>query len=139
MKLVTEPYVTQASLWPRSGQHILAQFDEDSIVVYQAYKPSIGRFAAEHGHFGGEFGLGRMSWIKPNFLWRPARYRPSASSGTRITTRPAHLSSAGRSSSASVVTCFDSTRASRSSESRTSPSSSGSSERTSRRAPTTDS
>jgi hypothetical protein len=28
-------------------------------LFYQAYKPSIG----------GDFQLGRMSWIKPNFLW----------------------------------------------------------------------
>jgi hypothetical protein len=55
--------------WPSSGQHILAQFDDESIVVYQAYRPSIGRYAAEHGYFGGDFKLTRMSWIKPNFLW----------------------------------------------------------------------
>jgi len=48
---------------------VLAQYDDDSVVVYQAYRPSIGRFAAEHGYFGGEFSLSRMSWIKPNFLW----------------------------------------------------------------------
>jgi len=48
---------------------VLAQFDDDSVVVYQAYRPAIGRFAAEHGYFGGEFSLSRMSWIKPNFLW----------------------------------------------------------------------
>lgn len=28
-----------------------------SIVVYQAYRPAIGHFAAEHGYFGGEFKL----------------------------------------------------------------------------------
>ena len=47
----------------------MAQYDDDAVVVYQAYRPSIGRFAAEHGYFGGEFSLERMSWIKPNFLW----------------------------------------------------------------------
>ncbi|HBY80241.1 MAG TPA: DUF4291 domain-containing protein, partial [Cyanobacteria bacterium UBA11148] len=30
---------------------------------------SIGHFAAQHGYFGGEFSLKRMSWIKTNFLW----------------------------------------------------------------------
>src|SRR6185295_11209872 len=69
MKLTTESYQAQIARWPRSGRHILAQFDGDSVVVYQAYRPNIGRFAAEHGYFGGEFSLGRMSWIKPNFLW----------------------------------------------------------------------
>ena len=48
---------------------ILAQFDAESIVVYQAYRPAIGHFAARHRYFGGEFSLARMSWVKPNFLW----------------------------------------------------------------------
>lgn len=48
---------------------ILAQFDARSIVVYQAYRPSIARFAVENGRFGGDFSFSRMSWIKPNFLW----------------------------------------------------------------------
>ena len=68
-KLRTEPYVAQTERWPKSGRHILAQFDDASVVVYQAYRPSIGRHAAEHGYFGGDFSLSRMSWIKPNFLW----------------------------------------------------------------------
>jgi hypothetical protein len=69
MKLETEPYLDQAARWPSSGRHILAQFDDEFVVVYQAYRPSIGHFAAEHGYFGGDFKLTRMSWIKPNFLW----------------------------------------------------------------------
>src|SRR4051794_26059912 len=69
MKLVTEPYREQLRRWPASGRHILAQYDDASVVVYQAYSPEIGRFAAEHGYFGGAFSLDRMSWVKPNFLW----------------------------------------------------------------------
>lgn len=38
-------------------------------MVYQAYRSEIGLFAARHGFFGGAFSLGRMSWIKSNFLW----------------------------------------------------------------------
>jgi hypothetical protein len=64
-----EAFQAQLARWPATGRHVLAQYDDDSVVVYQAYRPSIGRFAAEHGYFGGEFSLGRMSWIKPNFLW----------------------------------------------------------------------
>jgi hypothetical protein len=64
-----ESFQAQAARWPASGRHVLAQYDDEAIVVYQAYRPSIGRFAAEHGYFGGEFSLSRMSWIKPNFLW----------------------------------------------------------------------
>ena len=69
MMLRTEPYATQIERWPKEGRHILAQFDDTSVVVYQAYRPEIGRFAASNGFFGGAFRLNRMSWIKPNFLW----------------------------------------------------------------------
>lgn len=68
--LATDRYEHQTARWPTRGRHILAQFDETSVVVYQAYRPSIGNFAAANQHFhGGGFSLDRMSWIKPNFLW----------------------------------------------------------------------
>jgi len=69
MNLLTAPYSTQSATWPASGSQIMAQFDEKTIVVYQAYKKSIGEFAARHGYLGGNYSLDRMSWIKPNFLW----------------------------------------------------------------------
>lgn len=69
MKLQTELYLSQKAQWPASGQVILAQYNLDTIVVYQAYSPAIGHFAAQHGYFGGDFKLSRMTWIKPNFLW----------------------------------------------------------------------
>jgi hypothetical protein len=67
--ITTEGYLEQLKIWPKAGKHILAHFDADSIVVYQAYRPSIARYAVEHGGFGGEFSFSRMSWVKPNFLW----------------------------------------------------------------------
>lgn len=67
--LPTAPYAEQMKRWPQSGRHILAHFDEESIIVYQAYGPSIGRFAVANQFFGGDFSYSRMSWIKPNFLW----------------------------------------------------------------------
>lgn len=70
MKLATAPHLQQAADWPHEGEHILAQHDESSVIVYQAYRPSIGRYAIEHGRFGGpDYSFNRMSWIKPNFLW----------------------------------------------------------------------
>jgi hypothetical protein len=50
---------------------ILAQFDADSVVVYQAYRPEIGRFAAAQGFLSGAPGYSecRMTWVKTNFLW----------------------------------------------------------------------
>jgi Domain of unknown function (DUF4291) len=67
--LITTSYAEQIVRLPKTGRHIIAQFDDEGIVVYQAYRPAIGEFAATHGYFGGEFSLSRMSWIKPNFLW----------------------------------------------------------------------
>jgi hypothetical protein len=67
--LLTEPYTEQVKVWPKEGRHILAQFDADTVIVYQAYCPAIGKFAVEHGTFGGDFSYSRMSWVKPNFLW----------------------------------------------------------------------
>jgi hypothetical protein len=70
MRLILNPYLVQAALWPTTGRHILAQYDDEGVIVYQAYRPSIGHFAAAHGYFGGQdFSFERMSWIKPNFLW----------------------------------------------------------------------
>jgi hypothetical protein len=69
MRLPTELYIQQARRWPPEGRHILAHYDAETIVVYQAYRASIGEYAIQHGVFGGEFSYSRMSWIKPNFLW----------------------------------------------------------------------
>ncbi|MEZ0275169.1 MAG: DUF4291 domain-containing protein [Roseimicrobium sp.] len=62
-------YLDQVHGWPQAGRHILAQFDAETIYVYQAYRPSIARFAVANQRFGGDFSFSRMSWIKPNFLW----------------------------------------------------------------------
>lgn len=85
MELSTEPYSAQVARWPESGRHILAQFDDEAVMVYQAYRPAIGRFAAEHKHFGGEFSLSRMSWIKTNFLWMMYRSGWGAKEGQEVT------------------------------------------------------
>ena len=82
---LTERYLTQSARWPKQGRHILAQFDEDSVIVYQAYRPEIGNFAVENGYFGGEFSYSRMSWIKPNFLWMMYRSGWGTKTGQEIT------------------------------------------------------
>ncbi|OWY64883.1 DUF4291 domain-containing protein [cyanobacterium TDX16] len=61
MPLVTELYRSQLDRLPKSGNRIVAQHDDRSIVVYQAYRPAIGRFAAEHGYFGGAFNFEQLS------------------------------------------------------------------------------
>lgn len=69
---------------PKCGRHILA-FDAETVVVYQAYRPAIGNFAASHGYFGGEFKLNRMSWIKTNFLWMMYRSGWGTKAGQEVT------------------------------------------------------
>lgn len=69
MELRLETYLEQVQQWPQIGQQILAQFDDNTVVVYQAFSRDIAEFAVQHGYFGGNFRFNRMSWIKPNFLW----------------------------------------------------------------------
>ncbi len=44
-------------------------YTEETITVYQAYNPDLGDFAARHGRFPDTYNRGRMTWIKPSFLW----------------------------------------------------------------------
>jgi hypothetical protein len=83
--LQCESYADQLNVWPDQGRHILAQYDDERVVIYQAYRPSIGHYAASHGHFGGEFSFSRMSWIKPNFLWMMYRSGWGTKQGQEVT------------------------------------------------------
>lgn len=85
MKIPTRLYEEQKQHWPVGGRHILAQFDESSVVVYQAYQPVTGHFAASRGYFGGEWSFNRMSWIKPNFLWMMFRSGWGTKGGQEVT------------------------------------------------------
>jgi len=69
MNIELKKYDEQITEWPKSGYHIMAQYDEEEIIVYQSYRKEIGEFAAKNQYFGGAFSLDRMTWIKPNFLW----------------------------------------------------------------------
>lgn len=52
------------------GHKIRANFDEESIIVYQAFNDAIADYALEHNRFGGaNYNFDRMTWIKPSFLW----------------------------------------------------------------------
>lgn len=85
MRLKTAIYALQKDARPQSGRHILAQSDEETVVVYQAYQPGIGRWAAQNEFFGGDFSYGRMSWIKPNFLWMMFRSGWGSKAGQETT------------------------------------------------------
>jgi Domain of unknown function (DUF4291) len=82
--LAVESYLNRENKLPKTGRYILAQYDDESIVVYQAYRSVIGLFAARNNYFGGEFSFERMSWIKPNFLWMMYRSGWGTKSGQEI-------------------------------------------------------
>ncbi|WP_281231536.1 DUF4291 domain-containing protein [Flavobacterium gelatinilyticum] len=69
MKIELKKYDEQLQEWPQTGYHIMAQYDDEKIIVYQSYRKEIGEFAVKNQFFGGAFSLDRMTWIKPNFLW----------------------------------------------------------------------
>jgi len=50
-------------------RQIRAQFDDDTIRVYQAYSPQIAIRALRAQTFVAPFKMSRMTWIKPSFLW----------------------------------------------------------------------
>ncbi|ELR15394.1 uncharacterized protein ACA1_275680 [Acanthamoeba castellanii str. Neff] len=70
-RLETEAYPDQKKRWPRFGKFILAQYTPEAILVYQAFKPEIGRYAVANQRFTGceAYSPTRMTWIKTNFLW----------------------------------------------------------------------
>ncbi|MYX38424.1 MULTISPECIES: DUF4291 domain-containing protein [unclassified Streptomyces] len=48
---------------------IRAAYTDDTVTVYQAYRPAIGDHTALHGRFPESWSRSRMTWIKPSFLW----------------------------------------------------------------------
>ena len=71
MNLKTIPYKDYETNLPQEGRCILGQMtNEENLVVYQAFNPSIAKYAVANQQFGGsQYSFNRMSWIKPNFLW----------------------------------------------------------------------
>jgi Domain of unknown function (DUF4291) len=59
--------MTAASSTPE--RQVRAHSTTRAITVYQAYSPEIAEPALAAGTFGPPFKLGRMTWVKPSFLW----------------------------------------------------------------------
>ncbi|CAF0852334.1 unnamed protein product [Adineta steineri] len=83
----TELYKDAIFRWPCNKEHppgkwILASYDDESIIVYQAYNAEIAKFACENNCFIGcpGYSQDRMTWIKTNFLWMMYRSQWSTSS-----------------------------------------------------------
>jgi hypothetical protein len=62
-------------------RQIRADFDAATIVVYQAYRPSIADAALAAGRFVAPFSFTRMTWIKPSLLWLMQRSNWARKSG----------------------------------------------------------
>lgn len=84
IELETESYLNQQMYLPESGNHIVAHHDDESIIVYQAYRSTIGEFALKNGYFGGQFSFDRMTWIKTNFLWMMYRSEWGTKKGQEV-------------------------------------------------------
>ncbi|MFJ6614886.1 DUF4291 domain-containing protein [Streptomyces sp. NPDC091289] len=52
-----------------AARQIRARFDETTVTVYQAYADRVAGPALAAGTFVDPFKRGRMTWIKPSFLW----------------------------------------------------------------------
>ena len=50
-------------------KEIRAVYDEQTIIVYQAYRKEIAEAAVKNQKFVSPFKIERMTWIKPSFLW----------------------------------------------------------------------
>ncbi|QIF04982.1 DUF4291 domain-containing protein [Roseimicrobium sp. ORNL1] len=64
---------------------IRATYDRDTIVVYQAYSSAIADPAVKAQAFVPPFSMGRMTWIKPSFLWLMHRSNWGTKSGQERT------------------------------------------------------
>lgn len=60
---------------------IRADFDRNTIVVYQAFNDAIANAAIQNRRFSPPFSTSRMTWIKPSFLWLMARSNWGKKSG----------------------------------------------------------
>lgn len=60
---------------------IMANYNEKTIRVYQAYNSVIAEQAVRLGTFGPAFKIERMTWIKPSFLWMMYRAGWGSKSG----------------------------------------------------------
>lgn len=75
-------------------REIRAQYDRDSIVIYQAYSPQIADPAIANQRFVSPFSFHRMTWIKPSFLWLMHRSNWGQKSNQQRTLA-VHISRAG--------------------------------------------
>jgi hypothetical protein len=54
---------------PQPERAIIAEYDDEGLFIYQAFKPGIVEETLRQGTFGKGFNFERMTWIKPSFGW----------------------------------------------------------------------
>lgn len=64
---------------------IRANYNHETIVVYQAYPPQIADPAVQEQRFVAPFSFQRMTWIKPSFFWMMHRSNWGQKSGQERT------------------------------------------------------
>ena len=90
-------------------REIRADFDRDTIAIYQAYSPAIADAALAAGRFVAPFSFHRMTWIKPSFLWLMHRSNWGLKSGQeRVLCVRVKRSGWERALSLAVLTSFES-------------------------------
>jgi hypothetical protein len=87
---------------------IRADFDRETIVIYQAYPVAIADAALAARRFVPPFSFQRMTWIKPSFLWLMHRSNWGLKSGQeRILAVRIGRSGWEKALSLAVLTCFE--------------------------------
>jgi hypothetical protein len=87
---------------------IRASYDREGMVIYQAYGAQIAEPALKAQRFVEPFSFGRMTWIKPSFLWLMHRSNWGAKNGQERTLAVT-ISRAGweKALSQAVLTLYD--------------------------------
>lgn len=68
--LKLESHTAHEQHLPSVGKFIIAQFDDTTITIYQAFNGDIAAEAVRHQRFGGGgYDFNRITWLKPSFLW----------------------------------------------------------------------
>ena len=91
-----------------AAYEIRADYDRDTLTIYQAYRAAIADAALDAGRFVPPFSLQRMTWIKPSFLWLMHRSQWGLKNGQeRILAVKVRRSGWERALSLGVLTLFD--------------------------------
>jgi hypothetical protein len=68
--LIHESYESHEKHLPSEGKFIIAQFNEEDVILYQAFRNSIAQYAVKNQKLGGAgYDFNYSTCFKPSFLW----------------------------------------------------------------------